>query len=300
MLFFFFQTVAVHKTRLLNSASVCRNVTTKEFINSMTVSDAGQVVYCKTREDAQGTGLYSLHVVENGEVRTVIPETKDVIHGLTFLQIAGREQLLVNHEPHIQLMSPDLNRVERKLLKLKHNTTLCRSGGNTALYVQLTGVEGEWEVRELEVMSDKCLDTQKAKLSLGWEYMYDMCTAGDLLVLCSYNDNSVAGVSLNDWQVKWKMSVEGPFSVCAGTSGSVFVACPDSNTIHQLSLQDGSALTQLPLVPGVEYPTCVSNHNNILFVAHYDAELWDARGQRDWQISQYQFRYLSLNYHATF
>ncbi len=285
----FYQTVAVQKTRLLNSITVCWNVTEEEYIFTMAVSAAAQVVYRKVRENAQGTLLYSLHVLENGEVRTVITETRDKIYGLTFIQIAGREQLLVEREPHIQLMSPDLGKVERKLVKLKHTTPLCRSGENKALYVRPTGVEGEWEVRELEVMTDTCHDTQKAKLTLGWEDVRDMCTAGGLLVLCSSPDNSVAGVSLCDWQVKWKVSVERPFSVCAGTPGSVFVASPDSDTIHQLSLQDGSVLTQLPLEPGVLAPTCVCNHNNTLYVAHYDAELWNARGQRDWKISQYQF-----------
>ncbi len=256
----------------------------------MAASDAGQVVYCKRSKDAQERGLYSLYVVENGEVRTVITETRDEISGSTFLEIAGREQLLVNCEPHIQLMSPDLHRVERKLLKLKYPTPLCRSGEGKALYGQRTGVEGEWEVRELEVMPGTYHDTQKATLTLGWEGVYDMCTAGGLLVLCSRHDNVVYGVSLSDWQIKWKVSVECPCSVCSGTPGSVFVACPNSGTIHQLSLHDGSVLTQLPLVPRVRIPMCVCNHNNILYVAHWDAELLKTKGQVDLKISKYQFK----------
>ncbi len=260
----------------------------------MTVSAAGQVVYCKGSQDAQGARFGSLHVVENGQVRTVIPETRYSIHGLTFIQIAEREQLLLYRKPHIQLMSPDLKKVERKLLKLKSDTPLCRSGENKALYVQCTGVEGEVQVRELEVTGgcwrSTCHDTQKTTLTLGWEVVSDMCTAGGLLVLCSLSHNSVAGVSQSDGQVKWKVSVEEPESVCPGTPGSVFVACPHSDTIHQLSLQDGSVLTQLPLVPGVVFPDCVCNHNNILYVAHGDAELWETKKQYDLKISQYQFR----------
>ncbi len=258
----------------------------------MAISAAGQVVYSKDRKDAPGIEFYSLHVVENGAVKTVIPEITDGIGGLTFIQIAGREQLLVNRKPHIQLMSPDLQRVERKLVKLEHFTPLCRSREGKALHVQRTGVEGEWEVRDLEVMPDKCHYTLKATLRLGWEYVDDMCKAGGLLVLCSSEDNSVAGVSHSDWQVKWKVSVKCPGSVCPGTPGSVFVVCsiPLPDTIHQLSLQDGSVLTQIPLGSGVLLPNCVCNHHNILYVAHWDAEVAKTKKQIELKISQYQFK----------
>ncbi len=256
----------------------------------MAVSDAGQVVYSKLRKGARGTFLCFLHIVENGEVRTVIPETTDVLSGMAFLQIAGREQLLMVREPHILLMLPGLQGVERKLLKLKHGTSLCRSGEGKALYVQRTGVEGEWEVRELEFIPSKCYNMKKATLSLGWELVRDICTAGGLLVLCSGIYNSVVGVSLSDWQVKWKMSVVEPTNVCPGTPGSVFVACLVPGTIHQLSLQDGSVLTQLPLVPCVVTPHCVCNRNNILYVAHEDAKIWETKKQRDLKISQYRFK----------
>ena len=270
-----------------------RDVAGRQHVYSMAVSAAGRVAYCKYREATQGTLLqllWSLHVVENGEVRTVIPDTTDYMKGLTFLQIAGREQLLVYREPNFVLMSSDLHKVERKLHELKRRTPLCRSGENKALYLQRTGVRGVREVWELEVTSDTHHDTQKAILRLGWEGVHDMCTAGGLLVLCSSHDKSVAGVSLSDWQVKWKVSMDWPWSVCPGTPGSVCVPCPDSSTIQQLSLQDGTVLTQLPLVPGVETPWCVRNHNDTLYVAHYDAEVWVTKGQRNMAISQHRFK----------
>ncbi len=288
--------VVVMETQLLRSITVCRSVTSEESIVSMAVSAAGLVAHCKGRTDPQGSVLYSLHVVENGVVRTVIPETTDEMWGLTFLQVAGREQLLVYCEPHVLLMSPGLHRVERKLRKLRHGTQLCRPGENKAFYVQPTGVEGKWEVRELEVTPDTCHDTQKAILTLGWEDVLGMCIAGGLLIMCGVDNNdnySVARVSLSDWQVRWKVSVEHAQSVCPGTPGSVFVACPNTNTIQPLSLQDGTVLTQLPLVPGVVRPTCVCNHNDTLYVAHRDAELLNTKKQVDWKISQYTFRYES-------
>ncbi len=137
---------------------------------------------------------------------------------------------------------------------------------------------------------DQCYETLEGTLRLGWlGSQYDICIAGGLLVLCSYMDNGVAGVSLSDWQTKWNESVNYARCVCPGTPGSVFVACGPFNTIEQLSLEDGSVLTQLPLVPGVEFPSHVRNHNDILYVAHKDAELKKFKNQRDWKISQYKF-----------
>ncbi len=281
------------ETTLLNSYTVSKNVTIEEVILSMAVSDAGVIAYCKYREDDQGTRFRSVHVIENGVMRTVIPQTTDWIWGLTFLQVTGREQLLVNRKPHLQLMSPDLNRVGTELREVKRKAALCRSGENKVLYVQQAGVEGKWEVRELKFMPDTYHDTQKATLTLGLRVMIGMGTAGGLLIMYGMDNNdnySVAAVNLSDWQVRWKTSVESAQSVCPGTPGSVLIACPGSDTIQQLSLQDGAVLTQLPLVPGVSFPFCVCVHHDTLYVAHRDAELWNTKDQVDWKISQYTFR----------
>ncbi len=303
--------VAVTETTLISSTTVCRNVRTGEYIYNMAVSAEGVIAYCKFKQDNQGTSaLHSLHVVEDGVVRTVIPGTTDWIGGLTFLQIAGttdwlysptflpnagREQLLMHQRRHIQLMSPDLRTVERRLQHLKHGASapFCRSGENKALYVQRTEVQGEWEVRELEVTSDTHHDTQKAILTLEWKGICDMCIAEGFLIIVSKDNNDnegVSGMSLSDWQVTWKMPVENALRVCPGSPGSVFVSCRKSHTIQQLSLRDGSVLTQLPLVPDVMAPTCVCSHNDTLYVAHEDAELWRTQRQRNSKISQYTFK----------
>ncbi len=285
--------VAVTETTLVSSTTVLGNVAKWEYIHSMAVSAAGVIAYWKHRKDTQGTKLSSLHVVEDEVVRTVIPETTDRIGGLTFLQIAGREQLLMYREPHIQVMSPDLRTVDRRLRELKGGTPFCRSGENKALYLWRKGVQGELEVRELEVTPDTHHDTQKAILTLEWKGIYDICIAGGFLIIVirDNDDNiSVSGVSLSDWHGTWKVSMGNAWRVCPGTLGSVFVSCDRSHTIQQLSLQDGSVLTQLPLVPGVMFPTCVCNHNDTLYVAHWDAELLRTQKQIDWKISQYTFR----------
>ncbi len=72
----------------------------------------------------------------------MIPETKEEMWGLTFLQIGGRERLVLNHDPYILPVSLDLQRVstvERILAKPNDITPLCRSGDNKALFLKKKG-----------------------------------------------------------------------------------------------------------------------------------------------------------------
>ena len=279
---------AVGEAVFIKSETVCKDGT-KESIGNMAVSAAGVIAYCKHREDSQGILWRSLHVLRQGTIKTLIPETESIIHGMTFLQVGGKEQLMVCREPQIILLDPDGEvGMERELFQVEHFTPLCTTEENKALHVQLSQNQGEWEVTALKVTSLIYYEKYTKLLKLGWDSLSDMCIVGDRLVICSYKDESVMGVCMDEWEIKWIVPLKCAWNVCPSMDGSVLVACPNLHSIQKLSTVDGAVITQLHLVPNVVFPTCLFTIDDTLYVAHEDVEVWVSKKQRDWKISQYK------------
>ncbi len=270
-------------------------------IRCAAISSLGVIAYC-TVTKYTNRDWYSLYIDDHGSWQTVIFEAQDIITGLLFQRIGGRERLLMVDQPNIVMMDEQLTSSERTLIELHHDTPLCSAGNDKVLYVQRTDacgweqrgrVPGDWELWELKVTttSEACPTTKLGLLQLGWKYVSDMCTAGNLLILCSHKDKGVAAVSFDDWQVKWKVTEVKVLSVCPGTKGTVFAACPDSDPLQQLSLHDGSFVPQDTLKAGS--PWSLQNHDSNLFVVNYiDDKLLsdvDPAGQKKhWEVQQYK------------
>ncbi len=274
---------------LLNSKTVDCDKYAPCVIMSMAVSSTGTVAFCKLKR-ADDCNPHAVHILENGKLRTVIPFGRYIIGGLSFVHVAGKEQLVVSHGHDVILIDPGVNTsgVKRHLatVRLDLDTPLCKSGQNKVLYMQ-PGMK----VCELELTSDSCNDTQIGQLTLGWEQLpWDMCTTDGLLVVHSNgrDDIHVVGTSLADWQVKWKTPVRDANGLCPGPRGSVFVCCRELQAIKQLSVRNGAVIRRLFFAPDIMHPSCISYRNSILTVAHMDGRKYETKQPPAWNISKYE------------
>ena len=232
--------------------------------------------------------LYSLNIVENGITKTLIPEGSDYIGGIEFVNVGNEECLLVYKKPSIILVDPLLKGPERQIIQpIKRVIQLYRVGHNKVLYMIRTKNQDERELHQLEVTSNDYKDAVIARLSHLKKYDY-ICTAGDLLVICSEDLNMVKAISMTNLQVKWQAEAEQPTKVCPGPHGTVLVACPLWMSFLQLSANDGSLLAQFFLGSDVMLGHQMCYQNDILFVSHQDAEVWESKKQCDLKISQYK------------
>ncbi len=250
----------------------------------MAVSPSGSVVFTKRKKYAMGRQHRSLHLFDTNtdQFVTIIPEGANRIYGIASLTILGEDYIIFCRDTKIMLLDMKYG-TEKTLLKLKRHTTIYPTSSNSILYVQPHGSKGKGlELRELTVSLRENQDTYKALIPLEWETVRDMCQNFEMLVLCSHKDNSVAAVQSGDWQIRWKVMIEDPRSVCFDTRGRLYIACCHQNAVKQLSPLDGSVMIHLPLVPAVIRPMSLCYHNDRLYVAHINA-----KNEEQWNISQY-------------
>ncbi len=270
---------------LLSTTTVDREIHTPTMIMSMAVSRQGAVAYCSLKLSRDST-RHTVNLLENGKVRTVIPAGPYVIGGLSFVQVAGKEQLIVSHGHDVILVDPGVKSSGEKrhlaTVKLDLDTPLFRSGDNKVLYVQPS-----IKIRQLEVTSEGCNDTLIGELPFQWEHMvWDLCvTDGILVVTNGKDDQHVVGIGLADMKVKWRTLIKDAQGLCPGPKETVFVCCAG---IKQLSLHDGTVIANLPLATDLRNPRCISYQNGILTVAHVDRNAFETEQLYICNISKYQ------------
>ncbi len=255
------------------------------------------MVYCTVTKYGN-RDWYSLYIEDHGNWQTIVFEAQDIITGLLFVKVGGRERLLMVDQPNIVIMDEQLTSSERTLIGLQHDTPLCCAGNDKVWYVQRTDGCGwdhrgrapcDWELWELKVKaSEVCQTTKLGQLQISWKCVSDMCTAGGLLVLCSHRDKCIAAVGLDDWEVKWTVTEVQALNVAPGPKGTVFVACPDTDTIQQRSLSDGSLVPQ-DILRAIS-PWCLRNHDSTLYVVNYIpiSDTPPSANKNNWEIQQYK------------
>ena len=262
-------------------------------IHSVAVSATGAVLYSKAeRENVHSRDFFSLHILEQNMGLTLIPEAHTMITNLTFLCVAGKEQLLMVHGNNISLFDLELG-TERKLLELAFlqmvHTICATPEDDKALYVcgNPKIFSDSFGVRELLVTPNTHHDSLKTTLRLGLQWVHDSCISEDIFVICGEKASGsciVAGVKLSDWRVRWKVNLDIK-SICPGTSGTVFAVARLRRAIYQLSLQDGTILAPIPLVPTVMNPYSIAIRDKILYVIHPYAALAEC----NWTIDKFRF-----------
>ncbi len=286
---------------LINSESLSidrRSSGREVIVKSIAVSSNGVIAY-SIMTNYTHRQWYSLYIFDKGRTETVIFESQDIIAGLTFLKLDGTEHLLFLHQPNIVMLDEQLTCQLRTLHGVKHESPLSSAGPGQVYYVQPTQrctwghgakVACDWELWQLEIRhgTGAAFSTKRGLLKLGWKYVSDMCIIGQLIVLCSHKDGSVAGAGLTDCDTKWNVSLHNACSVCPGIKNSIFLACSGSDFLLQLSMKDGSTITQLPLT--AVKPPCVRYQNNVLYVPSmttHHANLMDTQ-DNCWEVLLYK------------
>ncbi len=156
---------------------------------------------------------------------------------------------------------------------------------------------GRHHIDVMEMENEEWHSTRTIRVKLPLRYVYDVCVTnsieGPLLVMCSWQQESVTAVGLHDGKVKWTNNTEKAgmkiqtASVCADDSDRLFVAIYDRHSIYELSPEDGSIISRLELNPPVMGPVCIRFHQGKLYVAHMDADVYKATNEKKWNIGLY-------------
>ncbi len=253
--------------------------------------------------------MYSLHIVKEGKTQTLISDTRTCIGGITFLNVGGREKLLVNHMPNFILIDMKKNKVGQRQLIFTcgAETPLYKVADNKVLYVAVTP---GFEIRELAVTPDTCHSKALYRPDVCINLVYDICESDGHLILTGLSDhgNLTLGISMNDYQVMWKIPMNwhiGELCVCPGPQGTVFLVSPFLAKIVQVSVRDGTELTKVQfmsenmsdkrelchaIVPSDNQTkvSCICNHNETFYVSHTTGRTGE---QIYWKISQLRFEY---------
>ena len=290
----------------------------------LAISSTGVIAFTKQKDilrEGRSARMFSLHILKDGKTQTLISDTHTRIDGITFLDVGGREQLLVNQMPNFILVDIEKHKVgqRRLIFTCGAETPLFKKADNKALYVAFSP---GFEIRELEVTPDTCHSKALCRPDICMNLVYDICESDGYLILTGLSDhgNVTLGISMNDWHVMWKIPMNwhmGELRVCPGPQGTVFLASPFLAKIVQLSVKDGTELTEVQFMPENMSDkrelchdivasdkqmkvSCIHNHNDTFYVSHTTGRTGE---QIDWKISQLEFEYNSVavaEYHNPF
>ena len=251
------------------------------FVEDIAISATGAVVFTESTWTNTGgfveSDVFSLHVFENGKVRTLITKSHVMIRSLTFICVGGKEQLLTFHDRYLILFDLELG-AERILVDFSPTGVpdLCNgTGEDKALCVYLTEKQAGKpivKVWELQVTLETCHSSLKVTLP-GFSRLTAICMAGDFCIISGRKKDSesfkVSGVRSTDWQTKWEVQYENhPLRVVPGPQGTVFVLLFENKEIRQFSLKDGSMVSKAPLLPAQLIPHCMCTRDDTLYVPH--------------------------------
>ena len=237
---------------------------------------------------------YSLSKLEGSRITTVLPEMPRAITDLTFIDINGKERLLLCYEQCLVMADSECKKIEKRLVNFKREFTMCKLKEGIVLVVRYVSSkelnEDQYAMHEVVFSGNKCHIGRTVFVNLGWQDRnVDFCTHGDLVVMCSCTDQRIAAINLTTGDILWKILLEDAFCVSMDPHGAIYVACSDQDIVHQVALQDGAILRQLHLGAEVAYPSYVHFHNGLLYVIHWDAQAYyNGRAQVNWVMSQFQ------------
>ncbi len=270
------------KLRILKDAK-------QEVITRLTVSNTGDIYFLKVRKGLDSTLRYSLRMIHGKKEKVLIQEGPDVISDLALIQMNGKERLLLCYNRNLVLMDGKLKEIERTVIKLNEAFTMCDLSRQSILIVKAHPTkQGSYELQDVKITQNGWSCFRKTTIDLDWKDVDDICAYGDLVTMCSYNDERVATVHVDSGKVWWNISLEDAFSVGFDTHGMIYVACSGIDIIQKVAPVDGNVITSLHLVPRATYPTYVHFHNERLYVNHWDAEAYKGDKQVNWVMSQYQ------------
>ncbi len=243
-------------------------------MENIAISATGAVAFCKvgiTYHDA--TKFYSLNVLENDKLKTLIPAALPEIQSLAFIHVAGREQLLINHESYLSLFDVEL-RTERKLGRLEIPTIFSNVPRNDKV-LHFKATRTEIEVWQLQITPTTCNDSLKTTLALpqGLSSMYDICETGDYFIISGRKGSTsffLRGVKSTDGRVIWEtLHTHEPSGLRPGPQGTVFLL-NQWQPIYQVAIGNGSILRQLHLLPSSLLPYRMYTRDDTLYVVQQD------------------------------
>ena len=273
------------------------------YIHSFCFSPLNKIIYSRHEHVFQGKYIFSLHQLHKKE-RVIIPEGENRIWNVAFINIDNSEHLIISQGD--KLLVFDTSLLNSRVVYEKHipgshvfNRALCFCSVDekSVACTHVLPTDGCHEIDVLDIRPGKWFPIRTIRAELGWRVVHDMChtisSDGPQLVLCSFHDESLAGVGLHDGKIRWRITEKEAgvklqaHSVCADQLGRVFVACPWQNSIYIVSAEDGAMIGHLNLDPPVFFPLCVRIHSDKLWVAHLEDKTFRTTGQWKWQISQY-------------
>ncbi len=272
----------VNKIRILKDAK-------KEVITRLTISSEGDIYFLKVKKESDTNLKYSLRMIQGKREKVLLAERSDVISDLAQVWIDGRERLLLCYNRNLVLMDSKLKKIERTVIEMNEAFTMCDKSRQSLLIVKANPMkQGSYEVQDILITGRDWSCIHRTTIDLDWRDMDDVSSNGELVTMCSYNDEQVATIHLTSGKLWWNIRLEDAFSVCFDPHGMIYVACSGIDKIEKLAPTDGKEISSLHLVPRAAYPTYVHFHNEKLYVNHWDAEAYKSNKQVDWVMSQYQ------------
>ncbi len=278
----------------VNSAVVIADAI-HQSIGKFCVSKIGTIVFIHGKQDSFGRTHFSLRKVENGETKTIIPESSEMINDITLIETDGAdcpEALVVVYGEMLTVVGLYNERAERRILKLDNpNSFICAHGRNSVVVV--TRVIGAHEndthllIQTLQITGSKtklrtCVPTKFDVAGLN-----DICVRRDLLFVCCRKNNYVAAIGITDGDFHWKVKVKSPFGICR-VKNHLFVTSYAEHRVVRINAQTGMVNDDLPVESFVQAPTSVYFSDGHLHMAHVDANNLRQINRKDWCISQYK------------
>ncbi len=287
-------TGAADSKSYVNSVVVIRDAI-HESIGKFCVSMIGTIVFIHGKQDSFGRTHFSLRKMENGETKTIIPESSEMINDITLIETDGAdcpEALVVVYGEMLTVVGLYNERAERRILKLDNaNSFICAHGRNSVVVV--TRVIGAHEndthllIQTLQITGSKtklrtCVPTKFDVAGLN-----DICVRRDLLFVCCRKNNYVAAIGITDGDLHWKVEVKSPFGICR-VKNHLFVTSYAEHRVVRINAQTGMVNHDLQVESFVQAPTSVYFSDGHLHMAHVDANNLRQKNRRDWCISQYK------------
>ncbi len=187
-------------------------------------------------------------------------------------------------------MDSKLQKIERTVIEMNKAFTMCDKSRQSLLIVKADQLlkQGSYELQDILITGKDCPCIHRTTIDLKWKDIDDISSNGELVTMCSYNDEQVATVHLASVKLWWDISIEDPFSVCFDPHGMIYVACSGLDKMEKFAATDGKEISSLHLLPRAAYPTYAHFRNEKLYVNHWDAEAYKGNKQVDWVMSQYQ------------
>ncbi len=264
-----------------------------ESIGKFVITKNGTVVFIHGKQDTFKRTFFSLKKMEKGEVKTIIPESSEIINDITLIETDGGQALVVVYGDMLTALGVQNETAERRILNLDSpNSFICAHGKNSVVIV--TRVTGPYMNDTHLLIQTVQIAKNKAKLltccptTFDVAGINDICVRRNLLFVCCMKDNYVAAIGISDGGLRWKVEVNSPFGICTGAQSQLYVTLHRNHKIVEIFAQTGILNRDFPIESTVQAPTSVYFSDGFLHVAHVDANKLRLQNKKDWCISQYE------------